>query len=96
MLNKPLKCVTALTDPVFNTVMDYIDIKERVFPVGRLDYNTSGILLLTNDGDFANKIMHPSHEVKKTYLTGLRGSINDTQIRQIESGVVLKDGKTRN
>ena len=62
MFNKPVKCVTALNDNKFKTVMDYIKIKERVFPIGRLDYLTSGLLLLTNDGDFANKIMHPRYK----------------------------------
>ena len=65
IFNKPPKCVTALKDEKYKTVMDYIKVKERVFPVGRLDFNTSGLLLLTNDGDFANKIMHPSNEIKK-------------------------------
>ncbi|MBD3249647.1 pseudouridine synthase [Candidatus Woesearchaeota archaeon] len=95
MFNKPLNCVTALKDPVFDTVMDHIDIDERVFPVGRLDYNTSGLLILTNDGDFANRIMHPRYETKKTYLVGLRGNIPDEKIMQLEEGVMLKDGKTR-
>ena len=64
MLNKPTKCVTALTDDKYETVMEHIKVKERVFPVGRLDYFTSGLLLFTNDGDFANKITHPSNEIK--------------------------------
>lgn len=94
MFNKPVGCVTALKDSTFDTVMDYINIKERVFPIGRLDYNTSGLLLFTNDGDLANRIMHPRHETKKTYLAGLRDKITDKQINQIEKGVMLKDGKT--
>ena len=94
LFHKPLKCVTALTDPVFDTVMDHIDIKERVFPVGRLDYNTSGLLILTNDGDFANKIMHPRYEIKKTYLVGLYRPIDKNQIQRIEKGILLSDGKT--
>jgi 23S rRNA pseudouridine2605 synthase len=94
MLNKPLKCVTAVKDPVFDTVMDYVKVKERVFPIGRLDYNTSGLLLFTNDGDFANKVMHPRYEIKKTYLAGLRNKISDKQINQIEKGIMLRDGKT--
>jgi len=93
MFNKPIRCVTALTDPKFKTIMDYIDIKERIFPIGRLDYLTEGLLLLTNDGDFANKIAHPSNEVTKTYLAGI-DNISDQQIKQIENGVMLEDGKT--
>jgi len=93
MFNKPIRCVTALTDPEFKTIMDYIDIKERIFPIGRLDYLTEGLLLLTNDGDFANKIAHPSNEITKTYLAGI-DNITDEQVSQIEKGVLLEDGKT--
>ncbi len=93
MFNKPIRCVTALTDPKFKTIMDYIDIKERIFPIGRLDYFTEGLLLLTNDGDFANKIAHPSNEITKTYLAGVK-HITDEQVSQIEKGVILEDGKT--
>ena len=84
MFNKPVKCVTALNDNKFKTVMDYIKIKERVFPIGRLDYLTSGLLLLTNDGDFANKIMHPRYDKK----------ISGDSIKKIVEGIELEDGKT--
>ncbi|MFH0870641.1 MAG: pseudouridine synthase [archaeon] len=94
MFNKPVGCVTALTDPEYKTVMDYIKIPERVFPIGRLDYNTSGLLLLTNDGDFANGIMHPRYEIKKTYRVGIDKAITDSQIAKLEAGVMLEDGKT--
>jgi len=94
MLNKPFGCVCALTDSRYKTVMSYIDVKERVFPIGRLDYNTMGLLLLTNDGDFANKVMHPRYEIKKTYLVEIDKPINDKDIDLIEKGVELEDGKT--
>lgn len=94
MFNKPVGCVTALTDSQYKTVMDFIDIKERVFPVGRLDYNTSGLLILTNDGDFANKIMHPRYETKKTYCLEIHKPITNAEIKFIESGVELEDGKS--
>jgi len=94
MFNKPGGCVTALTDPQLRTVADYIRIPERVFPVGRLDYDTTGLLLLTNDGDLANLVMHPRNEVKKTYLVKLDVPIKDEQIKLLERGIVLKDGKT--
>jgi len=94
IFNKPVGCVTALTDPKYKTVIDYIKIKERVFPVGRLDYNTSGLLLLTNDGDFAHAIMHPSKEIDKTYLVSLPADITKEQIVELEQGVELEDGKT--
>ena len=95
LFNKPIRCVTALKDEQYRTVMSYIKVKERVFPIGRLDYNTSGLLLLTNDGDFANKVMHPSHEIKKTYLVELMHPAAREQISEIEKGVYLADGKTR-
>ncbi len=94
MFNKPNGCVTALRDQQHKTVMDFIKVKERIFPVGRLDYNTSGLLLLTNDGDFANKITHPSNEIKKTYLVGINKQIMNRQIAAIEKGVELEDGRT--
>jgi len=95
IFNKPPKCVTALRDENLNTIMDYIDLKERVFPVGRLDYDTTGILLLTNDGDFANRVMHPRNEVKKTYQVTLTEQIRDDEIKRLREGIELRDGKTR-
>lgn len=92
--NKPLGCVTSLNDKHEKTIMEYIDVKQRVYPVGRLDKDTSGLLILTNDGDFANKIMHPRYETDKTYLVTLNKPINEKIIEKIESGVVLSDGKT--
>lgn len=92
--NKPVGCVTALTDEYHKTIMYYIKIKERVFPIGRLDFNTSGLLLLTNDGSFANKIMHPRYEINKSYLVGLDNPISESKINQIARGVKLDDGKT--
>jgi len=74
--------------------MSYIKLRERVFPIGRLDYNTSGLLLLTNDGDFANRVMHPRYEIEKTYIVQLNKPINIEAIRRMESGVKLEDGKT--
>jgi len=94
IFNKPRYCATALTDKFQKTIMDYIKIKERVFPVGRLDFNTSGLLLLTNDGDFANKVIHPRYETKKTYLVEVDDFVDDLMIKQIEKGVYLSDGKT--
>ncbi len=94
MFNKPLKCVTALTDPKYKTIKDYIKIKERVFPIGRLDYNTSGLLLLTNDGDFANKVMHPRYEITKTYLVRTNRSLTESEQVEFKKGIDLEDGKT--
>ncbi|MBL7054188.1 rRNA pseudouridine synthase [Candidatus Woesearchaeota archaeon] len=92
MFNKPVGCVTALTDRKYKTVMEYIDVKERIFPIGRLDYFTSGLLLFTNDGDFSNNIIHPRYEIKKTYMVGLYDSIDSKKILMIEKGVMLEDG----
>ena len=94
IFHKPVECVTALTDKHLPTIMEYINIKERVFPVGRLDYLTSGLLLLTNDGDFANQIMHPRYEVKKTYRAELGQDLSDKDIVRLKTGVELEDGKT--
>ncbi|MFH1506475.1 MAG: pseudouridine synthase [archaeon] len=95
IFNKPVGCVTALKDPEFMTIMSYVKVKERVFPVGRLDFNTSGLLLLTNDGDFSNSIMHPRYEIKKTYLANSYNNITDENIKSLEAGINLSDGKTR-
>ena len=94
MLNKPRKYVTALRDNKYKTVMEFIKVKERVFPVGRLDYNTTGLLLFTNDGDFSNRVMHPRYEIKKTYKVVLDKSILKADARDIEAGVYIDEQKT--
>ncbi|MBU1871793.1 MAG: rRNA pseudouridine synthase [Candidatus Omnitrophica bacterium] len=94
LFNKPLGCVCALRDKKFKTVTDYIKLKQRLFPVGRLDYNTSGLLLLTNDGDFANRIMHPRYEILKTYLVKTNRPVGPKEIARIKGGIYLEDGKT--
>lgn len=95
MLNKPLECVTT-SDDQFNrkTVLDYVEVKERIYPVGRLDYNTTGMLLLTNDGDLANKIMHPSSHLTKTYIASINGTPNAEEIQKFESGLMIDDRLT--
>ena len=94
IFNKPIHCITALNDTRLKTIMYYIHIKERVFPIGRLDFNTSGLLLLTNDGSFANRIMHPRYEIKKTYLVEVDKPIAKSSVSKIEKGILLEDGKT--
>jgi len=94
LFHKPPGCVTALRDNQHKTVMDYIKLKQRVFPVGRLDYNTTGVMILTNDGDLANKIMHPRNEVKKTYLAELNRTVAYKDLHKIEKGIMLDDGMT--
>jgi 23S rRNA pseudouridine2605 synthase len=94
MLNKPTGCVSAVRDRNFKTVMEYVKVKERVFPIGRLDFNTSGLLLLTNDGDFANRVMHPRYGMSKTYLVELDRELSNSEKALIEKGIMLDDGKT--
>lgn len=95
VFNKPVGCVTALTDRHEKTIMAYISIPERVVPVGRLDKWTSGLLLLTNDGDWANKIMHPSFELKKRYIAELDEAPRDRELKRVSRGIELDDGPTR-
>ena len=96
MLNKPAGFVTTMSDPEGRpTVQDLVSgVKTRVYPVGRLDYNTEGLLLLTNDGDFAHLITHPKHEFPKTYLAKVKGVLSDAQIETLEKGMFLQDGRT--
>src|SRR5512136_2062623 len=96
MLNKPVGCVTTMFDPEGRpTVTELLKgVRVRVYPVGRLDFDTEGLLLLTNDGDFAYRVTHPSHELPKTYQVKVKGVLEDRQIEHLEQGVFLKDGKT--
>jgi len=94
IFHKPTGCVTALRDERYKTVMDIVKIRERVFPIGRLDGDTSGLLLLTNDGDFANRIMHPRYEIKKAYQAEIDGILNENDIKQIERGIFIEGRKT--
>ncbi len=97
LLNKPKRCITTRHDPEGRpTVMDLIpDVKERVSPVGRLDYDTEGLLLLTNDGDLANALMHPKNEVEKTYWAKVRGHMaEETLLKIARGGISLPTGRT--
>lgn len=96
LLNKPRGVVTTMKDPEGRkTVADLVDtINERIFPVGRLDYNTEGALLLTNDGDLMQRITHPKHEVVKTYLVLVPGLVPDVKLDVLRLGVPLEDGLT--
>lgn len=95
MLNKPAGYVTTVKDQFERpTVIDLIgtEIHERIFPVGRLDYETEGLLLLTNDGDFTYKVTHPKHNIEKTYIAVLKGGITIKGLAQLRRGVKLDDG----
>ena len=89
LLNKPVGFVTTVSDDKDRpTVMDLVsDIDERIFPVGRLDYNTSGMLIMTNDGDFAYRVSHPKHELSKTYRARVAGVLSNEKCAKLRKGV---------
>lgn len=92
--NKPVGLVTALRDDHERTIFDELRVDERVVPVGRLDKWTSGLLILTNDGDFANRIAHPRYETVKEYVGTAPHPIADNQLQRLSTGVELDDGPT--
>jgi len=97
MLNKPVGYVSTVKDQFDRpTVVDILseDIDDRLYPVGRLDFDTEGLLLMTNDGDFSYKITHPKHKINKTYIAILNGGITIKGIQKLREGVTLADGFT--
>lgn len=96
MLNKPKNVMSTLDDPGGRTtVKDYLHgVSVRVFPVGRLDFDSEGLMLLTNNGDLAQALLHPRYHVPKTYLIKVKGVLTDDEIRRLEQGVKLEDGMT--
>jgi 23S rRNA pseudouridine2605 synthase len=93
LLNKPRGVVTTMHDPQQRpTVGDYVASSPRVFPVGRLDADTEGLLLLTNDGPLAQRLTHPSYEIPKTYVAQLRGTVRRQALRMLTEGIELSDG----
>jgi 23S rRNA pseudouridine2605 synthase len=95
VLNKPKGVVTTASDPQGRpTVLELVPAEPRVFPVGRLDMDTEGLLLLTNDGELANRIAHPSHGVEKEYLAEVVGTPSRAALRALREGVELDDGVT--
>jgi 23S rRNA pseudouridine2605 synthase len=97
MFNKPKNVITSMSDPLERpTVADYMaDLPVRVFPIGRLDWESEGLLLLTNDGDFAQKVMHPKTEVTKTYHVKLDGQPLPYQIKKLLTGVTIPGGRVK-
>ena len=96
LMNKPKNTVTTTSDEKGRrTVMDIVQkkYKERIYPVGRLDKNTVGLLLLTNDGDLAKKLSHPSHKVVKRYHVVLDKEVTEDHLKEIKEGLILEDGK---
>lgn len=96
LMNKPKGVITSLTDEhERKTVIDVLgkDVNERVYPVGRLDFNTTGLLLLTNDGELSHQLTHPSYEVKKVYEVELDRPLSEGDFQKIKKGLVLEDGR---
>lgn len=92
MLNKPTGYLSSVTDDRGRkTVVDLVNIKERIFPVGRLDFDTEGLLILTNDGEFTYKITHPKFEITKTYIATLNKKVNPNDLEQFLQGVKIED-----
>ena len=96
LLNKPPKVLVTLKDPLQRkTVLDILPpLKSRLFPVGRLDYDSEGLLLLTNDGELANRLIHPRYEIKKVYLVKIKGHPNKEQLSRLEKGIAIDGKKT--
>ena len=93
ILNKARNTISSVSDEKGRkTVLDGFDIKKRIYPVGRLDFDTTGVLLLTNDGELANKLLHPSSNIDKVYIATIEGSLSDTDKERLENGVMV-DGK---
>jgi len=92
IFNKPRGVVTSMSDPEGRpTILDFVrGIKQRVFPVGRLDYDSEGMLLLTNDGEFTHAVLHPSKKIPKTYLVKIKGNIEDENIEKLRNGIRLE------
>lgn len=95
LLNKPEKVLSAVKDDRGReTVVDIINCEQRIFPIGRLDYDTEGAIILTNDGELFNRVIHPRTEVYKEYIATVRGFVEDKNIERLERGVPLEDGVT--
>ena len=95
LLNKPRGVITAVSDDKGRkTVVDLIDTPTRIYPVGRLDYDTTGVLILTNDGEFANGLIHPSNEIDKVYIAKIDGILSGYDVKRLRSGIVIDGYKT--
>ena len=95
LLNKPREVISSVSDEHGRkTVVDLIDTDERIYPIGRLDYDTTGAIILTNDGALANKLMHPSSKVEKKYIAKVSGLVTGYEIKQLRDGVIIDNKKT--
>mgnify|MGYP000733127783 CR=1 FL=1 len=92
-MNKPKRTMCTSDDEFGRqTVVDLVDCRQRIFTVGRLDYDTSGVIILTNDGDFANEIIHPRYHIPKVYNLTINGILTPEDMKKIKAGIVLDDG----
>ena len=95
LLYKPRGVVTTTNDyKRRKTVLDLIDTDKRLYPVGRLDYDTTGILILTNDGDLTNLLLHPKNNIDKVYIAKIKGILSGIEIKKLEKGVIIDNFKT--
>lgn len=94
LLNKPRQVISSVEDKLGRiTVRDLINTEARIYPVGRLDYDTTGLIILTNDGDFANMLMHPSYEIEKTYVAKINKILEKDDINKLKKGIVIDNRK---
>ncbi len=93
LLNKPREVISAVKDDKGRKVVtDFIDTNSRIYPIGRLDYDTTGLIILTNDGELANILMHPKNNIKKVYIAKINGILTDNHFKLIKDGIVI-DGR---
>lgn len=97
LLNKPRGYISTLKDPQGRALVTELitDVPQRLFPIGRLDYNTEGLLLLTNDGELSQQLSHPRHHVAKTYLVKVRGQLTEEKLQRLRNGIRLSEGLTQ-
>lgn len=94
LLNKPREVICSAKDEAGRkTVVDLIKTEARIYPVGRLDYDTTGLIILTNDGELANILMHPKHRIYKTYIAKINGILNEEDFKKLRKGVLIEDRK---
>ncbi len=92
LLNKPREVICSVSDDKGRkTVIDLIKTNTRIYPVGRLDYDTTGLIILTNDGELANILMHPRHKIQKTYIAKIDGILNEEDFKQIRKGIKIDE-----
>ncbi len=94
ILNKPRGVITSVSDELKRkTVIDCINTDERIYPIGRLDYDTTGLIILTNDGELANLLMHPKNKIPKTYIAKIEGILDKNDITKMKQGIIIEDRK---